>query len=217
MQPTLVHSKRQLRKHIASVLQRLSPAETLNQSQQVFERLQTLEGFQNAKNISIYVSMPTGEIVTTEMIRYLLRLNKNCFIPRCSPQGMEMVKIHSLQDFESLPLNRWNIPEPPKEQRRENALETSGLELVLVPGVAFDAERNRIGHGKGQVLSLAFTFYYDRYLTQCDQWAQQNHTTPPNTIALALDQQIVEVGRIPLEETDRALDMVLSPSYLFSK
>ncbi|CEI98661.1 Putative Elongation factor 1-beta [Rhizopus microsporus] len=35
-------------------------------------------------------------------------------------------------------------------------------------------------------------------------------------LALALDQQIVDVGVIPLEETDETLDCVLSPSFIFS-
>jgi 5-formyltetrahydrofolate cyclo-ligase len=33
---------------------------------------------------------------------------------------MDMVKITSLKDFESLPINKWNIPEPPMDQVREN-------------------------------------------------------------------------------------------------
>lgn len=47
-------------------------------------------------------------------------LDKNCFIPRCTKNTMDMVKITSVSDFESLPLNRWNIPEPPLDQEREN-------------------------------------------------------------------------------------------------
>lgn len=39
---------------------------------QVFQKLQQLEQFKNSKNISIYISMPTCEIMTTEIIQYLL-------------------------------------------------------------------------------------------------------------------------------------------------
>jgi 5-formyltetrahydrofolate cyclo-ligase len=84
---------------------------------------------------------------------------------------MDMVKITSIEDFESLPMNKWNIPEPPLNQARENGMtfiiikkknliffflvipaldeDGNGLDLILVPGVAFDQNRNRIGHGKG--------------------------------------------------------------------
>lgn len=178
-------------------------------AKQVFEKLQQLEQFKNAKNVSIYISMPTCEIVTTEIIHLLLKSDKNCFIPRCTKSNMDMLKINSIEDFESLPLNKWNIPEPSFDDDRENALKMKeGLDLILMPGVAFDQNRNRIGHGKG---------YYDRYLSKCKSWAEVNNVKPPKTIALALDQQIVDLGVIPLEKTDETLDFVLSPSHLFSK
>ncbi|CEG69819.1 Putative 5-formyltetrahydrofolate cyclo-ligase [Rhizopus microsporus] len=207
MKTAIVSLKRQLRKDMASRLEKLSVAETQSQSEQVFERLKRLEQFKNAKNVSVYISMPTGEVITTNIIHHLLRSGKNCFIPRCTKTHMDMVKINSIEDFNSLPVNKWKIPEPPLDQDRENALETEGLDLVLMPGVAFDQNRNRIGHGKG---------YYDRYLRKCKSWAEANNTAPPKTIALALDQQIVDVGVIPLEETDEMLDCVLSPSFIFS-
>ncbi|CEJ04292.1 Putative MTHFS protein [Rhizopus microsporus] len=180
MNTAIVSLKRQLRKDMASRLEKLSVAETQSQSEQVFERLKRLEQFKNAKNVSVYISMPTGEVITTNIIHHLLRSGKNCFIPRCTKTHMDMTLL---------------------------ALETEGLDLVLMPGVAFDQNRNRIGHGKG---------YYDRYLRKCKSWAEANNTAPPKTIALALDQQIVDVGVIPLEETDETLDCVLSPSFIFS-
>ncbi|CAO3703939.1 unnamed protein product [Rhizopus stolonifer] len=122
MNTTVISLKRQLRKDIASCLQKISPAETLRQSKQVFEKLQQLEQFKNAKNVSIYISMPTCEIVTTEIIHLLLKSDKNCFIPRCTKSNMDMLKINSIEDFESLPLNKWNIPEPSFDEDRENAL-----------------------------------------------------------------------------------------------
>ncbi|ORE22451.1 5-formyltetrahydrofolate cyclo-ligase [Rhizopus microsporus] len=127
MNTAIVSLKRQLRKDMASRLEKLS----------------------NAKNVSVYISMPTGEVITTNIIHHLLRSGKNCFIPRCTKTHMDMVKINSIEDFNSLPVNKWKIPEPPLDQDRENALETEGLDLILMPGVAFDQNRNRIGHGKG--------------------------------------------------------------------
>ena len=61
---------------------------------------------------------------------------------------MQMVRINSLADYESLPINRWGIPEPTWEEKREEALE-SGLDLVIMPGLAFDRTKARLGHGKG--------------------------------------------------------------------
>lgn len=44
-----------------------------NLAEQVFERLKRLEQFKNAKNVSVYISMPTGEVITTNIIHHLLR------------------------------------------------------------------------------------------------------------------------------------------------
>lgn len=49
-------------------------------------------------------------------------------------------------------------------------------------------------------------------MTKCAEWAAQNNRLPPKTIALALSEQMVEVGRIPLEPTDRKPDVLLTPS-----
>ncbi|OBZ85650.1 5-formyltetrahydrofolate cyclo-ligase [Choanephora cucurbitarum] len=208
MNQTIVTLKKQLRKDMAKKLKELSAAEIQNQSHLVFKRLQQLDHFKNSKNISVYISMPSGEIMTKDIIRYILNSDKRCYIPRCHKNTMDMVRITTIEDFESLPNNKWNIPEPPLDQPRQNALEqgSDGLDLILVPGVAFDRNRNRIGHGKG---------YYDRYIRQCKLWAEQNQLPPPKTVALSLEEQIVEPGRIPLEDTDQTLDTVLTCTTIY--
>lgn len=57
--------------------------------------------------------------------------------------------------------------------------------------------------------------YYDRYIKKCNIWADEHGIDRPKTIALSLNEQIVDVGDIPLEETDEQLDFVLTPSNLF--
>ncbi|CAO0794409.1 unnamed protein product [Mucor circinelloides] len=209
MNKAVVGLKKQLRKDMASRLSSLGTAELKKQSESVRQKLQEMDVFRASKNISIYISMPNSEIITTDIIHDLLKSDKNCFIPRCTKNNMDMVKIIDIDDFESLPVNKWNIPEPPLDQPRSDAIDDNygnGLDLILVPGVAFDKERNRIGHGKG---------YYDRYIKKCNIWADEHGIDRPKTIALSLNEQIVDVGDIPLEETDEQLDFVLTPSNLF--
>ncbi|CAO0794412.1 unnamed protein product [Mucor circinelloides] len=152
MNKAVVGLKKQLRKDMASRLSSLGTAELKKQSESVRQKLQEMDVFRASKNISIYISMPNSEIITTDIIHDLLKSDKNCFIPRCTKNNMDMVKIIDIDDFESLPVNKWNIPEPPLDQPRSDAIDDNygnGLDLILVPGVAFDKERNRIGHGKG--------------------------------------------------------------------
>ncbi|KAI8063168.1 5-formyltetrahydrofolate cyclo-ligase [Gongronella butleri] len=195
--------KRALRKDVAEKLKGVTNIDA--QSDQVFQRLQQLEEFQQCRNVSVYVSMPTQEINTRSIIQHILEAGKACYIPRCTKDTMDMVRVASWDDYLALPRNKWDIPEPPLDQPRENALDKDGLDLMLVPGVAFDTQKQRIGHGKG---------YYDRYLLKYAAWAEQHSKPPLKTAALALQEQILDVGVIPLEETDQTLDYIVTPSQL---
>ncbi|CAO3625193.1 unnamed protein product [Cunninghamella blakesleeana] len=193
--------KRNLRKEMDLLLNKVSKEAITSQSELVYKQLIQLEEFKSSKNISVYISMPTCEIDTRSIIQHILEANKNCYIPRCTKDTMDMVKLTSWDDYLSLPRNKWNIPEPPLDQPRENALDNEGLDLILVPGVAFDDKKNRIGHGKG---------YYDRYLLKYKDWAISKNKPMVKTVALALNEQIIEVGKIPLEETDQELNTILT-------
>ncbi|CAO3608293.1 unnamed protein product [Cunninghamella echinulata] len=193
--------KRNLRKEMDVLLNKVNRTSIKSQSEQVYKKLIQLEEFKFSKNISIYISMPTCEIETRSIIQHILESDKNCFIPRCTKDNMDMVKLSSWDDYLSLPINKWNIPEPPLDQLRENALDNEGLDLILVPGVAFDTEKNRIGHGKG---------YYDRYLLKCKDWTSTKNKPMVKTVALSLNEQIIDLGKIPLEETDQKLDVILT-------
>jgi 5-formyltetrahydrofolate cyclo-ligase len=100
---------------------------------------------------------------------------KNVFVPFIDGPTMHMLKTPSLADVKSFPSNRWGIPEPPSLEGRENglhylgtllkpALDGKGLDLIVVPGVAFDRDMNRLGHGKG---------YYDHFIQRCHNFAKQ--------------------------------------------
>ncbi|KAH8556252.1 5,10-methenyltetrahydrofolate synthetase-like protein [Umbelopsis sp. PMI_123] len=194
--------KKALRKELAERLKLVTKDVAQQESKLVTEKLLNLQEYRNSKNVSVYISMD-GEINTRDVIRNIFDANKSCYVPRFMGSAtMTMVKLNSWEDFLSLPVNKWNIPEPPADEVREDALEKHGLDLIIVPGVGFDIEGNRIGHGRG---------YYDRYMQQCQEWAAKNNRQPPKTVALALRDQIVDIRRIPLEPTDRKPDVLLTP------
>lgn len=100
---------------------------------------------------SIFLSMPSGELDTSPLIEELMRNKGHAFIPKVvggKYDDMVMVRIESLEEINSFPKSKWGIPEPPVPQ--DLSIENYGMiDVVFVPGVAFDRQCRRLGHGKG--------------------------------------------------------------------
>ena len=128
------------------------------------------------------MSMPKGEIQTRDIVRHALQSGKKVFIPYIHNTGrseggkpvstMDMLHLRDENDYQSLTPDKWGIPSIDassvdgrvncfggqglsREQSESSA--TAGLDIVLVPAVAFDRDMNRLGHGKG---------YYDNFISQ---------------------------------------------------
>ncbi|XP_037080242.1 5-formyltetrahydrofolate cyclo-ligase-like [Pollicipes pollicipes] len=184
-----------LRQKVKEEIAKLSMEERIRQSQVVTKNLMALPQYQQSKRVSVYLNMQ-DEIQTGDILRDILQSGKQCFIPRyeSGSSRMDMVRLHSLADFDSLPLTKWKIKQPPLAEAREEALASGGLQLVLVPGLAFTRAGHRLGRGRG---------YYDRFLSRC----RQAQSEPPCTVALAFRQQVLE--HVPVEESDVPIDLVL--------
>ncbi len=98
----------------------------------------------------------TREIVTAELSKH-----KKNIIPYCTKdhKGQNKLGLWLLEDWSELVSGTWGILEPPKSRWAEKAKQISPLQLdlIMVPGVAFDRQGGRIGNGAG---------YYDRLLDQ---------------------------------------------------
>lgn len=81
------------------------------------------------------------------------------------------------------------------------AFSHGGLDLIIVPGVAFDKNNGRIGHGKG---------YYDRFFDEVKEFSLLNDKKMPKLIAVAFNEQIVD--EVPMSGTDHKVDFVLYQS-----
>lgn len=142
-------------------------------------------------HISLFLSMP-HEIDTYPIAEHILRCKKSLYVPRCTGGTMAMVRIGSFQEILDLPRNSWGIAEP---------LVSNGdvfLDLIIMPGMAFDNCGNRIGYGKG---------YYDRFIQRCRTNAINDSLKTPETVAIGLSQQLVE--SVPIESTDQKPDLIL--------
>lgn len=80
---------------------------------------------------------------------------------------MIMLRVAGPEAVEAFPKSKWGIPEPllpaPFEPGRDDGTYAGRMDLVVVPGVAFDARCRRLGHGKG---------YYGTCVCVCFCWDQ---------------------------------------------
>ncbi|XP_077298281.1 methenyltetrahydrofolate synthetase [Arctopsyche grandis] len=189
-------AKSALRKSMTSTKNNMSLAECKQQSDIVQQKILKMREWSEARRISIYLSMDK-EVSTNALAEAALQDGKECFVPICTANHMRMLKVRDLQDLQTLPKNSWGIKEPKPTEGRDDALHTGGLDLVIVPGVAFTERGERLGHGKG---------YYDRFLEALKELPCKS---PAKTVALAFNQQIVK--SLPISQHDVKIHQVVFP------
>ena len=172
-------SKSAIRARILTLLRNQKEEERLKKSGKVLRNLFSLEEFKRSKTILFYVSFD-GEVDTFEMMKQAQKLKKTIALPIVIKARKKIVPRIVLNISEGLRRGAYGILEPKKEF--SEPLDVSQLDLVLVPGVAFDKNNHRLGRGLG---------YYDRFLRQLP-----SHIP---TIGLAFDFQIID--RLPHPES----------------
>ncbi|XP_034944141.1 LOW QUALITY PROTEIN: 5-formyltetrahydrofolate cyclo-ligase-like [Chelonus insularis] len=188
-------AKNIVRKEIKGVINNMSQEEKVRQSDTVCKKVFDLPEFQSSERISIYLSTD-NEINTFPILAYLFKIGKQVFVPKYNGKNMMMVRLHSLEDFDNLPLTKWMIKQP-NDNNREDALKTGGLDLIICPGVAFTRTGKRLGHGMG---------YYDKFMN--NYYKCESHNKNPHLIGVCFNEQIKD--DIPTSESDVTLDKVIS-------
>jgi 5-formyltetrahydrofolate cyclo-ligase len=95
-----------------------------------------------------------------------------------------------LCDRSDLVIHKWGLPEPPLDALR---IDPADIDVVLVPGVAFDTSGNRIGYGKG---------FYDRFLA----------SLAPGTITIGLTYNETLYSEFLRDDHDIAVHFVVTPA-----
>lgn len=187
--------KSKLRSDMKRRLATITVEEKERQSEVVRNKLFNHEVYKNSERISVFLSMD-DEIRTLDILRRMFEDGKQVFIPRYSNTlgRMDMVLLNDWDDYEGLPTTKWNIKQPPMDDDRIEALESGGLDLVIMPGLAFTVKGHRLGRGKG---------YYDNFLCRAEQILPKK----PYAIAVAFKQQILP--HIPTTESDVTVNEVL--------
>jgi len=176
-------TKSQWRQMMKQCKAALPQTERQAQSDSVMTRLEQIPVWQRANHILTYWSLP-DELDTHLAVHRWLEQGKTVYLPRVKGDDLDIVRYDgtNLDDH-----NRFHIGEPMGE-----AVDVALLQLIVVPAVAFDQQRNRLGRGKG---------YYDRLLAQCSCV----------TLGVGYDCQLVD--HLPTEAHDQPLDAVLTAGH----
>jgi len=186
--------KEEIRRKILKKRLSLSPEDIRGKSQQVFLHLAETVEYKNSQNIMFYVAT-RSEVQTEEMIKTSIKMGKNIFVPIILTECTNLAP-SKIFDFDNeLEKGKKGILEPKREYYR--LFPPEDIDLIIIPGVAFDLSGNRIGRGFG---------YYDNFLRKVCSSAK--------IIALAFEMQIVK--KIPNDKNDIPVDKIITEKRIVS-
>lgn len=174
-------AKKEIRKIVKKLKGDLDQEQYFSKSRSIMEQIEALPEFVQSGTIMMYWSIP-GEVFTHTSIQNWASA-KRIILPSVDGETMNLKEYTGEKNLISGDL--YQIPEP------DGALFTdyNSIELIIVPGIAFDRQNNRMGRGKA---------YYDRFL----------QTLSTVKVGICFDFQIF--NHIPVDEHDVAMDKIIS-------
>ena len=179
--------KNDLRKEMRSVLATITPEQRHIRSLDVCHQLQDTPEFRRAETIMLFLSMEQ-EVETSTLVLQAWKEGKTVALPRVrwAEREIEPVAIKSLD----------TSPNPSMQGLRDpvggTPISLARIDLVAVPGLAFDRRGYRLGRGKG---------FYDRFLSKKDFHGLR--------IALCFQEQVLE-DLLPVEPHDMPMNMIVT-------
>jgi 5-formyltetrahydrofolate cyclo-ligase len=164
-------------------------------SRHICASFMSLPEYAGAGTVMFYVDV-RSEVRTRHSLPDALRSGKRIVVPYCVQNEL---LLFLLQDMEELSIGMYKILEPRPELRSlpEKRVMPADLDLVMVPGVAFDRSGGRMGHGLG---------YYDRLL--------QHARDAAPLVALAFECQLF--AEIPTQAHDVFMDKIITEKAIYS-
>ena len=181
-----METKKRIRQEIFSRRKAASREQIREDSRKIFETVRALPEYREASSVYAYMDC-RNEVMTRAFIRKAWEDGKQVAVPRV--EGKEM-RFWLIRSFDELAEGYYGIQEP--LPLRPAADESA---LMIVPGVAFDRERHRIGYGGG---------FYDRYLSR-----HTGHTT----VAVAFSFQLMD--GLPAEPTDILPEILVTEEMVY--
>ncbi|MBU0980788.1 MAG: 5-formyltetrahydrofolate cyclo-ligase [Nanoarchaeota archaeon] len=146
-------------------------------SSKICQRLKQLKEFKEAKSVLLYWSIHS-EVKTHELVNELIG-KKEVYLPFTMKHTLGWASVTSTKDLKR---GMFKILEPVR-------IQAGPPDLVVIPGVAYDEDGNRLGRGKG---------FYDRTLGEIDA----------PKIALAFESQII--GDVSSDHRDQPMDIIIT-------
>ncbi len=155
--------------------------------EKILAQLQKSPRWQQAQHIAAYLSL-SGEPDTVRLCQAILDAHKILILPRVS--GPRQLQFHQVTSLANLVRSPLGILEP---ETNCPLVAPTNLDIIIVPGVAFDYKGQRLGQGGG---------YYDQVLP----------LTPAKTWRLGHAHDFQVFPQIPTELHDVKVDTVITPS-----
>lgn len=142
--------KKQARRLVRTAIEGMTPQQRIAASAAIRERLTALPELQSARAVMAFISLP-DELDMDPILSDLLARGKSVYVPRTFVSEKRMVPVR-LRDLAQLRMGEYGIREPDTDETGDPAT----LDLVIVPGRAFDRLGNRLGRGGG---------FYDAFMS----------------------------------------------------
>ena len=155
------------------------------------ERLLALPEIARARTVLAYAATPE-EIDPAPAVEALRARGVSIALPRVTGPGR--LVLHRVDRGTTLVPGPFGLLEPTEDSP---TVPPGEIDVAIVPGVAFDSACRRVGHGGG---------FYDRLDSMMEGAV---------TVGLAFDEQVL--GRVPCEDHDVCVDVLVTPSRTFRR
>ena len=163
-------------------------------SRSIFQWLTALPEYAAARTLMLYLDV-RSEVRTRWFLPTAWSEGKRVAAPYCERGDIELFQLQDLEEW-SPGLMGVLEPKPELRRRRDRKVDPAELDLIIVPGLAFDDRGGRLGYGKG---------YYDRFL----------HRIRGDATKLAVCFECQLFPEIPALPHDIRMDMVVTENRVY--
>jgi len=188
----LREQKRQLRQQ--AMANRAAQENKDGLSRRILAQLFELPAYQQARTVMLYIGI-RSEVRTRDQVPGILASGRRVVVPFCQGHQLGLFPMRDLDELKPSGFGLWEPP-PAARAQPDKVCDVKDLDLIVVPGVAFDRRGGRLGHGKA---------YYDRLL----------HNARPDTALVGVAFECQLFPAIPMGKRDVFMDLVITENGVY--